>query len=95
MYAIRSYYAGRAQIRVPGAAGLNVLRMTIGISSETAGAMVTDQEKEQTFFVLEGTGSVKVGEETQTIRAGDLVFVPTVEYLRSGLPETSSRIQIA
>jgi len=40
------------------------------------GAMVAHQEKEQTFFIISGSGKVTVGEETKNVRAGDVVFVP-------------------
>jgi len=40
------------------------------------GAMVSHSEKEQTFFVLEGSGEVTVGGETRPVTVGDVVFVP-------------------
>jgi len=40
------------------------------------GALVAHQEKEQTFFVLSGEGKVTIGNETETIRKGDVIFVP-------------------
>jgi quercetin dioxygenase-like cupin family protein len=40
------------------------------------GAMVAHQEKEQTFFVLEGNGSVTIGAETEAVKPGDIIFVP-------------------
>jgi mannose-6-phosphate isomerase-like protein (cupin superfamily) len=40
------------------------------------GAMVAHKEKEQTFFVLSGTGKVTIGVETEAIRPGDIIFVP-------------------
>ena len=40
------------------------------------GAMVSHKEKEQTFFVLEGSGKVTVDGETRSITVGDVVFVP-------------------
>ncbi|MCZ6674477.1 MAG: cupin domain-containing protein [Verrucomicrobia bacterium] len=40
------------------------------------GAMVVHSEKEQTFFVLEGKGEVTIGDDTQAISPGDVVFVP-------------------
>jgi quercetin dioxygenase-like cupin family protein len=40
------------------------------------GAMVAHKEKEQTFFVLSGSGKVTIGEETEVIQAGDIIFVP-------------------
>ncbi|MBN2355477.1 cupin domain-containing protein [candidate division KSB1 bacterium] len=54
------------------------------------GAMVAHKEKEQTFFVLSGSGIVIVGEEQATVRPGDIVFVPrntphTTEAVREDL----------
>lgn len=40
------------------------------------GAMVAHKEKEQTFFILEGTGRITVGSETETVKPGEVVFVP-------------------
>lgn len=40
------------------------------------GAMVSHKEKEQTFFVLSGSGLVTVGEETKEVHVGDVVFIP-------------------
>ncbi len=40
------------------------------------GAMVAHKEKEQTFFVITGSGHVTVGDETEFIKKGDVVFVP-------------------
>jgi len=40
------------------------------------GAMVAHKEKEQTFFILKGSGKVTIGEETEDVKPGDLVFVP-------------------
>jgi quercetin dioxygenase-like cupin family protein len=40
------------------------------------GALVAHKEKEQTFFVLSGVGEVTIGEETEKIRPGEIIFVP-------------------
>ena len=40
------------------------------------GATVSHKEKEQTFFVLEGSGEVTVDGETRPVTVGDVVFVP-------------------
>jgi mannose-6-phosphate isomerase-like protein (cupin superfamily) len=40
------------------------------------GAMVSHKEKEQTFFVLDGSGEVTVDDETRPVTVGDVVFVP-------------------
>ena len=39
------------------------------------GALVAHSEKEQTFFVLSGSGKVTVGNETKAVGVGDVVFV--------------------
>jgi quercetin dioxygenase-like cupin family protein len=40
------------------------------------GAMVAHKEKEQTFFILEGTGRITVGSETEKVKPGEVIFVP-------------------
>lgn len=40
------------------------------------GAMVSHSEKEQTFFVIKGTGWVTVDFETKQVRPGDVVRIP-------------------
>ncbi len=40
------------------------------------GAHVTHKEIEQTFFILVGEGNVQVGEESQKVKPGDVVFIP-------------------
>ena len=40
------------------------------------GAMVAHQEKEQSFFVISGSGKVTIGTETEEVGVGNLVFVP-------------------
>jgi mannose-6-phosphate isomerase-like protein (cupin superfamily) len=40
------------------------------------GAMVAHKEKEQTFFVLSGSGKVTIAEDTESLNPGDIVFVP-------------------
>ena len=42
--------------------------------------------QEEMFFVLEGTGEVRIGAETFSIRAGDIIACPT------GGPETAHQI---
>ncbi len=42
----------------------------------TKGAMVAHGEKEQTFFILSGSGKVTVGDETSDVKEGHIVFVP-------------------
>jgi mannose-6-phosphate isomerase-like protein (cupin superfamily) len=40
------------------------------------GAMVAHSEKEQSFFVIKGTGQVTIAGETEIVRPGDVIFVP-------------------
>jgi mannose-6-phosphate isomerase-like protein (cupin superfamily) len=40
------------------------------------GAMVAHKEKEQTFFILSGKGKVTIGDETEDVKPGELIFVP-------------------
>ena len=40
------------------------------------GAMVAHNDKEQTFYVLSGSGHVTVNGETKEVKPGDVVFVP-------------------
>jgi len=40
------------------------------------GAMVAHKDKEQTFFILEGKGKITVGNDTEIVAPGDVVFVP-------------------
>lgn len=40
------------------------------------GAMVAHKEKEQTFFILSGTGAVTIDNETENVKPGDIIFVP-------------------
>ncbi len=40
------------------------------------GVMVAHKEKEQTFFILNGVGKVTIGDQTEKVKPGDLIFVP-------------------
>lgn len=40
------------------------------------GAMVAHQEKEQVFFILSGKGRMRIGEETEDVLPGNLLYVP-------------------
>ncbi len=40
------------------------------------GAMAADNEKEQTFFIIEGSGTIYIGSEKDQVKPGDLLFVP-------------------
>ncbi|VAX29478.1 hypothetical protein MNBD_IGNAVI01-2274, partial [hydrothermal vent metagenome] len=45
-------------------------------SPHNRGAMVAHSEKEQSFFILKGTGEITIGNETEKVIPGNLVFVP-------------------
>lgn len=36
----------------------------------------THSKAEQVYFILQGEGTVQVGEETEEVRAGDVIFLP-------------------
>ena len=40
------------------------------------GTMVAHSEKEQTFYILSGNGKVTIGDETEEVKPGHIVFVP-------------------
>lgn len=40
------------------------------------GAMVSHKDKEQTFFVLSGSGTVTISEDQASVKPGDIIFVP-------------------
>ncbi len=40
------------------------------------GALVAHQEKEQTFFILSGEGWVTIGNEKESVKPGEILFVP-------------------
>ncbi|MEA1965331.1 MAG: cupin domain-containing protein, partial [Candidatus Aerophobetes bacterium] len=44
--------------------------------SDSKGPIVAHKDKEQTFFILSGTGWVTIADETMPIKPGDVVFVP-------------------
>jgi len=50
--------------------------LIVNQTSHNKSAMVSDPEKEQTFFVIKGTGAVTIADETETVKPGDVVFVP-------------------
>lgn len=48
----------------------------VSLPAGNKGAGIVHEYQEQTLFVLSGTGSVTVGEETEQVKKGDVVFVP-------------------
>jgi mannose-6-phosphate isomerase-like protein (cupin superfamily) len=52
------------------------------------GALVAHKEKEQTFFILEGKGQITVGNETEMVKPGEVMFVPrNVPHTTTAGPE--------
>ncbi|MHC4573207.1 MAG: cupin domain-containing protein [Planctomycetota bacterium] len=48
----------------------------VTMAAGNKGPSTTHQDQEQTWFVLSGRGSVTVGDETEAVKAGNVVFVP-------------------
>jgi len=55
--------------------------------SGSKGALVAHKEKEQTFFILSGSGWVTIGEETEPVKPGEIIFVPR------NTPHTTEAVQ--
>lgn len=51
---------------------LNLVRRTAGLSNQ----MEIHNEKEQTFFILEGDGVVTVGSESAQVKSGNVIAIP-------------------
>jgi mannose-6-phosphate isomerase-like protein (cupin superfamily) len=49
------------------------------VTLEPGGGQVPwhNQDQEEIYFVLEGTGEMCLGEERQVLRAGEMVFIPS------------------
>lgn len=45
-------------------------------SAGNKGTMTINKDKEQTFFVLKGNGLISIGNETEEVKADDIIFVP-------------------
>jgi mannose-6-phosphate isomerase-like protein (cupin superfamily) len=48
----------------------------ISITDQNKFTAASDNEKEQSIFVIEGSGVISIDNESENIKAGDLVFVP-------------------
>lgn len=55
---------------------LNLVRRYVGEKNE----IEMHDEKEQTFFILEGSGTVTVGDETAHVKAGNVIAIPRNVY---------------
>jgi mannose-6-phosphate isomerase-like protein (cupin superfamily) len=76
----RTYPARRrTQNVVGGASPIDARNFALGfVTLEPEGGQVPwhNQEQEEVYFVLEGTGEMCLGEEREIIRSGEAVFIP-------------------
>ena len=76
----RQYPAGRrTQNVVGGAAPIQAAHFSLGsVTLDPNGGQVPwhNQQQEEVYFVLEGTGEMCLGEERRTVTAGQAVFIP-------------------
>jgi mannose-6-phosphate isomerase-like protein (cupin superfamily) len=77
----RTYPARRrTQNVVGGASPVQAASFALGyVTLEPDGGQVPwhNQEQEEVYFVLEGTGEMCLGEERQEIRSGEAVYIPS------------------
>ena len=77
----RTYPARRrTQNVVCGASPIQATNFSLGyVTLEPKGGQVPwhNQEQEEVYFVLEGTGEMCLGEERQTMTAGQTVYIPS------------------
>jgi quercetin dioxygenase-like cupin family protein len=70
----------RTQNVVGGASPIQATNFSLGyVTLEPKGGQVPwhNQEQEEIYFVLEGTGEMCLGEERQTLSAGEAVSIPS------------------
>ena len=76
----RTYPARRlTQNLVGGASPIQATNFSMGyVTLEPEGGQVPwhNQEQEEIYFVVEGTGQMCLGEEIQELKAGEAVFIP-------------------
>jgi len=76
----RSYPARRkTQNLVGGASPIQATQFSLGhVTLEPNGGQVPwhNQEQEEIYFIVEGSGEMCLGEERQTIEAGQAVYIP-------------------
>ena len=46
------------------------------LPANIVGPMIIHPDKEQTFFILKGTGSITVDDETRDVKPGDVIYIP-------------------
>ena len=77
----RRYPAGRrTQNLVGGASPVQASAFSMGcVTLEPEGGQVPwhNQEQEEVYFILEGVGEMCLGDERQTVHAGQAVYIPT------------------
>jgi len=76
----RTYPARRrTQALVGGTSSLQARNFCMGyVTLEPRGGQVPwhNQEQEEVYFIVEGTGEACLGQERQTLRAGQAVYIP-------------------
>ena len=93
----RAYPARRrTQNLVGGLSPIQATNFSMGhVTLEPRGGQVPwhNQEQEEIYFVLEGTGEMCLGEEKQTVRAGQAVYIPPrVFHQLTNTGETAMRM---
>ena len=77
----RSYPAGRrTQNLVGGASPIQATNFSLGfVTLEPSGGQVPwhNQEQEEVYFVVEGTGEMCLGKELMTVQGGQAVYIPS------------------
>lgn len=77
----RSYPAGRrTQNLVGGASPIQATNFSLGlVTLEPSGGQVPwhNQEQEEVYFIVEGTGEMCLGKERRTVNGGQAVYIPS------------------
>ena len=77
----RSYPAGRrTQNLVGGASPIQATNFSLGfVTLEPSGGQVPwhNQEQEEVYFIVEGTGEMCLGKELMTVQGGQAVYIPS------------------
>lgn len=77
----RTYPARRrTQNLVGGASPIQATHFSLGfVTLEPRGGQVPwhNQDQEETYFIVDGTGEMCLGEERQSVRGGQAVFIPS------------------
>jgi mannose-6-phosphate isomerase-like protein (cupin superfamily) len=93
----RSYPARRlTQNLVGGASPIQASHFSMGnVTLEPNGGQVPwhNQEQEEIYFIVEGTGEMCLGEERCTVRGGQAVYIPpTVFHQLTNIGDTALRM---